>query len=315
MAAAPHEVHPQLREAWARAPKLPYHKLDRLPVMRKIVASMEQDSQVPGVVVETLEAQGVQLRVYRPAEGSARAGLLWMHGGGLLLGSPRQDDVRCSSWARDLGVVVASVRYRFAPEHPFPAASDDCLAGWRWLASLGLERMAVGGASAGGGLAAVLCQRLRGGDLPQPDGQLLCWPMLDDRTAADASIDPTAHVVWNNRSNAAAWGAYIGGPPGQASIPEYAAAARREYLTGLPSAWVGVGSLDLFAAESRSYAARLHQAGVSVVLDEVLGAFHDFTTLAPESDITRACEARQSAFLRSILLDCSALPATNGPAG
>lgn len=305
MAAAPHDVHPQLREAWARAPKLPYHKLQRMSVMRKIVASMEQDPPVEGVEVETVEADGVQLRVYRPRGDSARAGLLWMHGGGLLLGSPRQDDVRCSTWARDLGIVVASVRYRFAPEHPFPAASDDCIAGWRWLATLGLERMAVGGASAGGGLAAVLCQRLRGGALPQPDGQLLCWPMLDDRTAADASIDPTAHVVWNNRSNAAAWGAYIGGPPGAASIPEHAAAARCEDLARLPSAWVGVGTLDLFAAEARGYAARLHQAGVSVVLDEVLGAFHTFDVLAPDAEISRACAERQRAFLRRILCDCT----------
>lgn len=271
--------------------------------MRKVVASMEREAPTEGVAVETVEAEGVGLRVYRSHGAPARAGLLWVHGGGLLLGSPRQDDARCSAWARELGIVVASVRYRFAPEHRFPAASDDCLAGWRWLASLGLERMAVGGASAGGGLAAVLCQRLRGGALPQPDGQLLCWPMLDDRTAADASIDPTAHVVWNNRSNAAAWGAYIGGPPGAPSIPEHAAAGRCEDLTGLPSAWVGVGSLDLFAAESRGYAARLHQAGVSVVLDEVLGAFHNFDVLAPDAEVSRACADRQRAFLRRTLCD------------
>lgn len=280
---------------------MPYHKLQRLPVMRKALTALEQDTPLEGVVVETVDAGGLQLRVYRPEGVSAQAGLLWMHGGGLLLGSPRQDDARCSAWVRELGIVVASVRYRFAPEHPFPAASDDCLAGWRWLASLGLERLGVGGASAGGGLAAVLCQRLRGCALPQPDGQLLLWPMLDDRTAADASIDPTAHVVWNNRSNAAAWGAYIGGPPGGASIPEHAAAARCEDLTGLPPAWVGVGTLDLFAAESRGYAARLHQAGVSVVLDEVLGAFHNFETLAPDAEISRECAERQRAFLCRVL--------------
>jgi len=300
MAAAPHEVHPQLREAWARAPKLPYHKLQRLPLMRRAAAAMAKDVPAEGVVVETVESDGVQLRVVRP-ETAARAGLLWMHGGGLLLGSPRQDDARCIAWARELGIVVASVQYRLAPEHPCPAAIDDCLAGWRWLASLGLERMAVGGVSAGGGLAAVLCQRLRGGALPLPDGQLLCWPMLDDRTAADASIDPTAHAVWNNRSNAAAWGAYLGGPPGAASIPEYAAATRCGDLGGLPPAWIGVGTLDLFAAESRSYAAGLHHAGAEVTLDEVLGAFHDFETLAPDAEVSRECAERQRGFLRRVL--------------
>lgn len=303
MATAPKDVHPELREAWAKAPKLPYHKLQRLPLMRKAVASMARDVPADGARVQTVDAEGVQLRVYRPDGGAARAGLLWMHGGGLLLGSPQQDDARCLSWVRELGIVVASVRYRFAPEHPCPAASDDCLAGWRWLASLGLDRMAVGGASAGGGLAAVLCQRLRDTDLPRPDGQLLCWPMLDDRTAADASIDPTEHVVWNNRSNAAAWGAYIGAAPGGDTVSAHAAASRCEDLTDLPSAWVGVGTLDLFAAESRRYAAALHRAGVPVVLDEVLGAFHNFETLAPQAEISRACAERQRAFLRRILCD------------
>ncbi|MGH1347234.1 MAG: alpha/beta hydrolase fold domain-containing protein [Nannocystales bacterium] len=301
MATAPNEVHPQLREAWTRAPKLPYHKLQRLPLMRRAASAMAKHVPTEGVTVETAQFEGVVLRVYRPAGVAVRAGLLWMHGGGLLLGSPLQDDVRCSAWAQDLGIVVASVHYRLAPEHPCPAASDDCLTGWRWLASLGLERMAVGGVSAGGGLAAVLCQRLRGGALPQPDGQLLCWPMLDDRTAADDSIDPTSHVVWNNRSNAAAWGAYLGCAPGAAVIPEYAAAARCEDVTGLPPTWIGVGTLDLFAAESRSYAARLHQASGVVQLDEVLGAFHDFVTLAPEAEVSGACRERQVGFLRRVL--------------
>lgn len=299
MARVPHEVHPQLREAWARAPKLPYHRLDRLPTMRRASAALAKASPGASVDAQEVDADGVRLRVYRGRE--ARAGLLWMHGGGLLLGSPRQDDVRCSAWAEGLGVVVASVDYRLAPEQPFPAASDDCLAGWRWLAGQGLERCAVAGVSAGGGLAATLCQRLRMEAGPQPVGQLLLWPMLDDRTAADDTIDPAAHVVWNNRSNAAGWGAYLGCAPGAEVVPPLSVAARCEDLAGLPPAWIGVGSLDLFAAESRAYARRLHQAGVPVTFDEVVGAFHDFTTLAPEAGVSKASVARQVAFLRHVL--------------
>ena len=299
MAVVPKDVHPQLREAWAKAPKLPYHKLERLRVMRRASAAIGRTDPVGGVDIETVEADGVRLRVYRA--GPSKAGLLWMHGGGLLLGSPLQDDARCSAWAKALGIVVASVHYRFAPEDPFPAAADDCLTGWRWLAEQGLERRAVGGVSAGGGLAAALCQRLRGSELPVPDGQLLLWPMLDDRTAADPSIDPLSHVVWNNRSNAAGWGAYLGGPPGAEHAPDFAVAARCGDLGELPSAFISVGTLDLFAAESRAYARRLHQAGVSVTLDEVLGAFHDFTTLAPEAEVSQATAARHLGFLRRTL--------------
>ena len=285
------------------APRLPYHELGRLPTMRRASAALGKTAPVPGVEVERVEAGGVRLRVYRA--GPSKAGLLWLHGGGMLLGSPLQDDARCSGWAKALGITVVSVHYRFAPEDPFPAAADDGLAGWRWIADQGFERRAVGGVSAGGGLAAALCQRLRGSGLPMPDGQLLLWPMLDDRTAVDASIDPLAHAVWNNRSNAAGWGAYLGCPPGADRVPDFAVAARCQDLGGLPPALISVGSLDLFAGECRAYTRRLHEAGVPAILDEVLGAFHDFTTLAPEAEVSKAAATRHLAFLRRVLCGVS----------
>ncbi len=226
MVRVPQDVHPQLREAWAKAPKLPYHALSRLPVMRRASAALGASAPVDGVAVDTVASGGATLRVYRAAGGLQDAGVLWMHGGGFLLGTPAQDDARCSRWAREVGITVVSVRYRFAPEHPFPAAVDDCLAAWRGCGALGLERVVVGGVSAGGGLAASLCQRLRDEGGPMPVAQLLLWPMLDDRTAADESIDPTQHVVWNNRSNAAAWGAYLGCLPGTSDVPVHAVPAR-----------------------------------------------------------------------------------------
>jgi acetyl esterase/lipase len=295
----PTAVHPELRDAWAKAPKLPYHKLERLRVMRRASAAMGKTPLVEGVTAENVDANGVGLRVYRASR--ADGVLLWMHGGGLLLGTPEQDDARCSAWAKALGIAVVSVRYRCAPEDPFPAAADDCLEGWRYACALDLGPAVVGGVSAGGGLAATLCQRLRSTTRPMPRGQLLLWPMLDDRTAADEGIDATAHVVWNNRSNAAGWGAYLGCPPGAGHVPAFSVASRCDDLHGLPPAWIGVGSLDLFAAECRAYARRLHEAEVAVTLDEVLGAFHDFTTLAPDTEIARSCEARQQAFLRRVL--------------
>ncbi len=297
MVDVPPEVHPELREAWAKAPRLPYHKLQRLPVMRRVAAKLGATAAIDGVDVETASAGAVSLRVYRPNAGSGSAALLWMHGGGFLLGAPSQDDARCSRWARELGVVVVSVHYRFAPEHPFPAASDDCLAGWRWCRDAGFDRIAVGGVSAGGGLAAAVCQRLRDAGEEAPAAQLLLWPMLDDRTAADDSVDPQGHVVWNNQSNAAAWQAYLGVAPGSPRVPTHAVAARCGDLRGLPPAWISVGSLDLFVEESRDYARRLREAGVQVTLDEVVGAFHDFSTLAPEAELSKALNERVLRFL------------------
>ncbi|MFN2323456.1 MAG: alpha/beta hydrolase [Trueperaceae bacterium] len=250
---------------------------------------------------------GVRVRVYRPEAGASGGALLWLHGGGLIVGRPSMDDGRCVAWARDLGLVVVSVDYRLAPEHPFPAALDDAHAAWTWLqgaaAALGVdpERVAVGGGSAGGGLAACLTQRLRDEGGAQPAAQLLVYPMLDDRTAARRELDGAGHRVWTNRSNRAGWSAYLGGAPGAADVPMHAAAARSADLAGLPPAWIGVGALDLFLDEDRAYAARLAAAGVPTEVDEVPGAPHGFDALAPDVPLAQAFVARQTAFLRDRL--------------
>ena len=122
--------------------------------------------------------------------------LLWIHGGGLVLGGPEQGHDVCTRLAEEAGVFVASVEYRLAPEHPFPAGLDDCLAALRWLhgqaAVLGIDpsRIAVGGDSAGGGLAAAVCQRALDDGGPAVAFQLLEYPMLDDRTVLRTDLDP-----------------------------------------------------------------------------------------------------------------------------
>ncbi len=213
------------------------------------------------------------------------------------------DDRRCIAWARDLGLVVVSVDYRLAPEHPFPAALDDAQAAWTWLrgatSAVGVDpaRLAVGGASAGGGLAACLAQRLRDEGAASPAAQLLVYPMLDDRTAARRELDADGYLVWSNRSNRAGWSAYLGRTPGAADVPDHAVAARSADLGGLPPAWIGVGSLDLFLEEDRAYAAGLEAAGVATELHEVPGAPHGFDALAPDVPLARSFAASQAAFL------------------
>jgi acetyl esterase/lipase len=298
-------LHPDLTAA--RLAALPFHWRWALPLWR-LGPRLVKPTTGPGVEARDLVEAGARVRVYRPHAGASGAALLWLHGGGLIVGTPRMDDARCGAWARELGLVVASVDYRLAPEHPFPAALDDAHTAWGWLqasaAALGVDpaRVALGGASAGGGLAASLAQRLRDEGAVRPAAQLLLYPMLDDRTAARRELDDAGHLVWHNRSNRAGWSAYLGSPPGAPELPAHAAAARCDDLRGLPPAWIGVGDLDLFLDEGRAYAERLDRAGVAVVLHEVAGAPHGFDALAPHAPLARAFAARQLAFLRGRLV-------------
>jgi acetyl esterase/lipase len=295
-------VHPDLRSA--RLAAVPFHWLWALPLWRFGVR-LARTPVVPGVEVRDRAEAGV--RVYLPRDGASGAALLWLHGGGLIVGAPTMDEGRCGAWARELGLVVVSVDYRLAPEHPFPAALDDARAAWWWLqgsaGALGVDprRVAVGGASAGGGLAASLAQRLHDEGGVPPAAQLLLYPMLDDRTAARRELDGAGHLVWHNRSNRAGWSSYLGRAPGAPELPPYASAARRGDLRGLPPAWIGVGDLDLFRDEDRAYAERLERAGVATVLHQVAGAPHGFDALAPAASLSRAFAAAQVAFLRERL--------------
>jgi acetyl esterase/lipase len=181
---------------------------------------------------------------------------------------------------------VVSVKYRFAPEHPFPAALEDCYAALGWLhenaEKLGVDRgrIAIGGESAGGGLAAALAQLAHDrGELPVCF-QLLVYPMLDDRTALDPTRPRT--LVWTPTGNHFGWTSYLGHPPRLEEDRPYAVPARREDLSGLPPAWIGVGDIDLFYPENVGYAERLQAAGVACQLEVVPGFYHGAFGMAPD---------------------------------
>ncbi len=289
--------------------------VDRRWSLRLIRAAMHllPTTRVEGVALAKLPAAGPGVRVYRPLVARSAAGLFWIHGGGMVIGRAAQNDRLCGEMARTLGITVVSVEYRKAPEHPFPAPLDDCHAGWRWLQGegdrLGIDaaRIAIGGESAGGGLAAALAQRLHDEGGGQPVGQLLFCPMLDDRTAERRELDPIDHFVWNNRRNRFGWRSYLGREPGSASVPAYAVPARRDRLDGLPPAWMGVGEIELFHDEVVAYAERLRSAGVPVELDVVPGAVHGFEVWAPDTTIAREHLARAHAWLgRTLGVDVDA---------
>jgi acetyl esterase/lipase len=245
--------------------------------------------RTPGVAIGRDRVGGVRVRTYTPEQVTTDAELLWIHGGGMVIGAPAMDDVLLAETAARFGMRITSVDYRLAPENPFPAPLDDCAAVWRgMLARSGASaRIAVGGQSAGGGLAAALAQRISDEGGVQPIAQWLFCPMLDDRTAADRSHDDTAHFVWNNHKNRVGWRALLSEEPGAPAVPPYSVPARRADLAGLPPAWIGVGDIDLFHDEDLAYAARLRDAGVDVATTVVPGAPHGFESVAARTDIAR----------------------------
>jgi len=295
-------IHPELRRRVARMPRLPLRRKWGRRLVHALVVRHGTGEPVEGVDVRILN-EGRGLRVYTPAGGGSGAALLWVHGGGYVIGDAVQDDAFCSATARELGIVVVSTNYRLAPEHPFPAALDDALAAWEWLrksaGDLGVDerRLALGGSSAGAGLAACLAQRLHDAGGPQPVAQWLFSPMLDDRTAARRELDRVRHRVWHNAANRTGWSAYLGVEPGGPHVPDHAVAARRADLRGLPPAWISVGDIDLFTDECRTYTERLRDADVDCAFDLVPGAPHGFEVWAPDTRIARGLLERGRAWL------------------
>lgn len=286
------EIHPELRSVARFTPRKLIYPWT-LPVLRRLTGLQRPNND--DVEVLTLES-GVGVRLYRPAGATTTApALLWIHGGGYVLGTAAQDDVLCRRFVTELGITVASVEYRLAPEHPYPAPLEDCYAALQWLATLPAvdgDRIAIGGASAGGGLTAALALLARDRDGVKPVFQLLVYPMIDDRSVG-LHLDDPGQRLWNATSNRFGWTAYLGGADPQRAVP-----ARRTDLAGLPPAWLGVGTLDLFHDEDLDYAARLEAAGVPCEVHVVPGAFHGFDGIAPKTDVSTEFFNSQCASLR-----------------
>lgn len=250
----------------------------------------------------------IRLRVYKSGSIFAPTPvLIWMHGGGYVMGRPEQDDNSCAQYVRELGITVVSVDYRCAPKHPFPAALDDCYTALKWVAShsqqlgVGPERITVGGNSAGGGLAAALSQLARDRKEIEPAFQLLVYPMLDDRTVLRTDIDDSQNITWNHKSNRFGWESYLGQECGAEEVPAYSVPARGADLSGLPPAWVGVGALDIFHDEDVAYAHRLKESGVACELEVIPGAFHGFDVFDPRVPIVQEFRKSQIAALKKHL--------------
>lgn len=281
-------IAPELRRV---AAVLPRGLIDRRnAVAVRAAARLLERRRPDGVEIAALG--GVCARVHSPGEPRPVPGpaILWIHGGGYVIGTPAQDDAVCRRLAARHAALVAAVDYRLAPEHPYPAPLDDCHAALVALANrpdVDPGRIAIVGASAGGGLAAGLAIAARDRGVVSPCVQGLVYPMLDDRTAARDDIDETAFRLWTNRSNRFGWRSYLGRDEAPVEVDPAAVPARADDLTGLPPAWIGVGTLDLFYEEDLTYAERLAAAGVVVDVEIAAGAFHAFDSAAPSAAISR----------------------------
>ncbi|MEM7798581.1 MAG: alpha/beta hydrolase [Chloroflexota bacterium] len=285
--------------------------LEDIPATRdylgKLLKEMAaQAPPMPGIKTSdhfTPGAEGdpdVMVRIYQPENAAETLpGMLWIHGGGYVLGDVEGDDLKAKSMVLGINCVVAAVEYRLAPEHPYPAPLEDCYAALKWFsehaAEFGVDpqRIAIGGASAGGGLAAGLGLLARDRGEVDVAYQLLIYPMIDDSNIDQAEDGIADTEVWTRRNNLIGWRSYLGQEPGGEGISQYAAPIRATDLSGLPPTYIGVGTPDLFLKENFTYAQRLIEAGVPTEFHVYRDGFHGFDGFAAMSDAAQRFTSEQ----------------------
>lgn len=253
-------------------------------------------------------AADIPLLICTPAGAPAsRPVLYFMHGGGFFCNDHRLGLDQLLDAAERFGATLISVGYRLAPEHPYPAQINDAHAGLLWAADhadeLGIEpdRIVVAGYSAGGGLSAALALTVRDKGGPRLLGQLLMAPMLDDRNDSASAMQMDGVEFWNRSHNLFGWGALLGDVHGGPDVPQYAAPARATDLTGLPPAFLDVGSAECLRDEVVDYASRIWRAGGKAELHVWPGGIHAFDREAPEARISRAAVAARHNWLERLL--------------
>ncbi|ONI85678.1 esterase [Saccharothrix sp. ALI-22-I] len=294
-------IDPELAAAVHMLPEL---DLTDLPTARK---GMEELTRELGEVDETglsiterttTRADGTELalRVYRPDD-AAPAAILAIHGGGFVIGSVDADHPRNVRLAKETGAVVVAVAYRLSPETPFPGGLEDCYTGLEWLAGhagelgVDLDRIAINGYSAGGGLCAALALLARDRGGPRICFQYLGVPEVDDRLETRSAREFVDTPVWKRPLAEISWDSYLGeGKRGGEDVSPYAAPARATDLAGLPPAYVSAMEFDPLRDEGIAYALKLIDAGVPVELHLFSGTFHGSSLLAYAQQAQRELE-------------------------
>lgn len=310
-----HLVDPEVLPALEAFPSLNATR-ETLPAMRAAMDPVLKGAPVPDLPVDAQEVhipspEGHQVRaiVLRP-EGLTGAApvLLHIHGGAYIIGVPEMSVPELTATAHQLGIVILSVDYRLAPEHPFPAGIEDCYTALAYLHdnadALGIDaaRIAVMGESAGGGLAASLALLARDRGTYPLAFQLLDAPMMDDRTCARPRNPVTGEFIFGPADNHFGWSCLLDAEPGGPDVSPYAAAARATQLEGLPPTLIATGALDLFLDENVDYAMRLIAAGVATELHIYPGCPHGYVIAADAAVSRRALADKRAALACALAL-------------
>ncbi|MFJ4234247.1 alpha/beta hydrolase [Cellulosimicrobium cellulans] len=249
-----------------------------------------------GVLVDEITIprgdESVTARRYRPESPThaSGAGAVWIHGGGFAIGAPNAEDAHCRRLARELGLVVVSPDYRLAPEEPYPAAFEDCLATFTWFwenaTTLGVdpERIALGGHSAGAALAAATALALGDTGNARPAYLYLGYPVLDDRQETASARTIVDGRLWNRPQALTMWKNYLGSTAPDAG---YAVPSRAEDLSALPTTFLLTCELDPSHDEGLDFGKRLRDSGVLVECYDLPGVPHMFDVLLPDAPLTR----------------------------
>lgn len=309
-----HLVHPDLRPALpimdkigAAQPPLTFANLPKLRAPNPLFNRKPADD-VPyerRVIPVGKPHPDVAIYIINAKPGTKRPAILHTHGGGYVLGSAESSVAGLQDLCKTLDCAIVSVDYRLAPETTYAGSIEDNYAGLKWLhanaASIGADptKIAVMGESAGGGHAALLAITARDrGEVPLCF-QCLIYPMLDDRTGTTRPVPPhVGIIIWDPEKNRFGWESFLGGKAGGANAPKNAVPARVANLKGLPPAFIGVGTLDLFLDEDIDYAQRLNAAGVLAELNVVPGAFHGFDMIGAALPIGKTFNAAKLNALR-----------------
>lgn len=256
-------------------------------------ANVDDSLSLTDEIIVGPDSNPLPIRIYREKSiDETLPVLLWIHGGGYILGSIDDNDDLCMRFVKEAQCVVVSVDYRLAPEHPYPAPIEDCYAALKWIAdhaealNIDPNRIGVAGASAGGGLTAALTLLARDRQYPSICFQMPLYPMIDDQNNTPSTNEIIEGFVWNQKTNEAGWKMYLGELYDTEKIPAYAAPARAEDYRHLPYTYTCVGQLDPFRDETLTYVTKLAQAGVDVEFHLYPGAYHGFEAINPTADVS-----------------------------
>lgn len=246
------------------------------------------------VVPSYFSGPDIQIEIIKPKHSKHHKMPLYysIHGGGMVLGSPVVDRPANASLAAQHGFCCVSVYYRLAPEHVQPSQLQDCYSGLKWCIEhaeeLGIDtrKVAVGGSSAGGGLAAGLALYIRDQKEFEIHHLRLMRPMLDDRTSTAPEHPYAGEFIWTIQSNYFGWKSVLGDEPGQEEVSEYYVPARAKSLAGLPPTYINIGTIDLFIDEALFFAKQLAFDGVLVEL-HVYPGYHHMSPAFPDAHFSK----------------------------